>query len=139
MFQLHERLAQDTMIVGEFPLSLVLLMNDSQYPWLILVPKRAELTEMHELSEEDQRQLMKESVFVSKAMKKFFAAKKMNVAALGNMVSQLHVHHVARFEHDIAWPKPVWGVASSVVYAEEQKESVLMQYKNLLKEMLLEA
>lgn len=136
MFQLHQRLAQDTVKVGEFLLCEVLMMNDSHYPWIILVPKRDAITEIHDLDHADQQQLMCESSYVAKLMKQHYAAKKMNVAALGNMVSQLHIHHIARFEQDAAWPKPVWGVVSAEKYNEEKLHALVKQYQQLFTEML---
>lgn len=109
MFQLHEQLKEDTLVVGSFKLSLVLLHKDANYPWAILVPKRADVKEIHHLSDEDQIQLIRESSHLSEVMTSLFAPKSMNVAALGNSVPQLHVHHVARFEGDLAWPGAIWG------------------------------
>lgn len=108
-FELHPRLAADTIILGDLPLSRVLLAKDSRYPWLILVPKRADIREIHWLNEEEQLQLMRESCAVARLMEAELAADKINVAALGNMVPQLHLHHVARFTQDAAWPDPIWG------------------------------
>lgn len=118
MFELHPRLAQDSLLVGQFPLSLLLLSKDANYPWCILVPRRAEVFEIHHLSEEDQGQLMRESCRLSEVMTSVFDAHKMNVAALGNVVRQLHVHHIARFTEDPAWPQPIWGAVAHKDYAE---------------------
>jgi diadenosine tetraphosphate (Ap4A) HIT family hydrolase len=101
-FELHPRLAADCEILGELSLARVLLMKDANYPWVILVPKVNDIRELHELSEKDQQQLIAESSFVSARMQDIFQADKMNVAALGNMVPQLHVHIIARFENDPA-------------------------------------
>lgn len=108
-FELHPRLSADTVPVGTLPLSRVLLMNDLAYPWCILVPQRNAIREIHELAADDQLQLLQEISGVSSAMAAAFAADKMNVAALGNVVPQLHVHVIARFEADPVWPAPVWG------------------------------
>ncbi len=108
-FELHPRLAADTFPVGALPLCRVLLMDDLAFPWCILVPERAHVREIHALSATDQLQLIREISGVSAAMETAFAADKMNVAALGNQVPQLHVHIIARFEADSAWPAPVWG------------------------------
>ena len=124
-FKLAPRLAADTFLVGEAPLSQVLLMNDARYPWLILVPRRADVTEPFELSEADQAQLLQESMRLGEAMKAHFAADKINIAALGNQVAQLHVHHIARFHTDDAWPGPVWGVGSSVPYQEAALDTLM--------------
>ncbi len=96
-FALDPRLAANTFVVGGTPLSQLLLMNDARYPWLILVPRRCDVTELFELSEADQAQLWRESMRLGEAMKEHFAADKLNIAALGNQVAQLHVHHIARF------------------------------------------
>lgn len=108
-FELHPRLAADTVEITRLPLCRVLLMNDANYPWVILVPERTGIREIHELSETGQIQLIKESSHVSRVMSQLFNPEKMNIAALGNVVPQLHIHHIARFEHDPAWPRPVWG------------------------------
>lgn len=121
-FCLHPQLVADTFLLGELPLSLVLLANDSQYPWLILVPKRANIREIHRLSAADQQQLMRESCAVAGLLETALAADKINVAALGNMVPQLHVHHVARFSTDAAWPSPIWGKHPALAYADGQHQ-----------------
>lgn len=122
MFCLDERLQADTIYLGRFALSEVLLMNDSRYPWVILVPAQTNLYEYYHLSNDDYDQLMKDSVWVAEKMADFFAAKSMNVGSLGNVVAQLHVHHVARFEGDPAWPGPVWGHSPAVPYDKEALE-----------------
>ena len=119
MFELHPQLKEDTVIVGQFKLSMVLLHKDANYPWVILVPKRANVNEIHHLAEDDQVQLIRESSHLSEVMTSLFAPKTMNVAALGNMVPQLHVHHVARFEDDPAWPGAIWGKAPAKNYDEK--------------------
>ena len=111
MFKLDSRLHNDTFFVCDLSLCRVLLMNDSQFPWLILVPMKNDIAEIIDLSEEEQITLLKESALASKAMQALFSPLKLNVAALGNVVRQLHVHHVARFENDCAWPKPVWATS----------------------------
>lgn len=109
MFNLHPQLAQDTFLVGEFPLSTCRLMNDCQFPWLILIPRVAGIRELYELSADDQAQFLRESSWLSSQLAKTFQADKMNIAALGNQVPQLHFHHIVRYQNDIAWPNPVWG------------------------------
>ncbi|QLH40278.1 MAG: HIT domain-containing protein [Defluviicoccus sp.] len=109
MFELHPTLAADTRVVGGLSLSLLLMMDDATWPWVILVPQRASIREIHELSVADRAILIDEVAKVSEAMAMLFAPDKLNVAALGNVVSQLHVHVVARFRDDPAWPAPVWG------------------------------
>ena len=119
MFKLHPQLEKDCLLVGEYPLCRLLLVNDDNYPWFILVPRRADVSEVFQLSEEDQLQLMKESNGLSALLAEHFQADKLNVAALGNMVPQLHIHHIVRYKNDIAWPKPVWGVVPAEPYSDE--------------------
>ncbi|SFM14507.1 HIT domain-containing protein [Halopseudomonas yangmingensis] len=109
MFSLHHQLLADCRKVGRFPLSLLLLMKDAQYPWFILVPQREDVSEIFQLNALDRRQLLDESCHLAEVLKDVFAADKLNIAALGNMVPQLHVHHVVRYRSDVAWPAPVWG------------------------------
>ena len=93
-------------------------MNDSRYPWVILVPRVSGVSEIFELTQGDQFQLMRESSAVAKVMTQLFLPKKLNIAAIGNKVSQLHVHHVARSESDAVWPEPVWGRGAALNYSE---------------------
>src|SRR5690606_75719 len=108
-FSLHPRIEADSVRVGALPLCEVRLHRDGRYPWVVLVPRRPDIREIHELALADRRQLMDESCAVAEAMQRLFSADKMNVAALGNLVPQLHVHSVARFVGDDAWPAPIWG------------------------------
>ncbi len=124
-FALHPQLAADTVEITRLPLCRVLLMNDANYPWLILVPQRPQLRELFELSADEQTQFMRESSQVARMMSRTFNADKINIAALGNVVPQLHIHHIARYTHDPAWPAPVWGRLPSVPYDEEQIKSRL--------------
>ncbi len=98
---LHPQLAQDCSVIGHFPLCQLLLMEDANYPWFILVPARADITEIHQLSVADQQQLMHESVVLSQALEQAFSPDKLNIAALGNVVPQLHVHHILPVAHDV--------------------------------------
>ncbi|MEW7864730.1 HIT domain-containing protein [Aeromonas diversa] len=118
MFELHPRLAADTRVLGDLPLCRVLLSRDSQYPWLILVPRIANLREVHHLGEADQQQLMRESCAVAALMEASLRPDKINLGALGNLVPQLHLHHVARFTSDAAWPGPIWGAKPAQPYSE---------------------
>lgn len=120
MFELHERLAADTVTITDWPLCRILLMNDATYPWLILVPRRHGVTEMHELDPSDRATLMEEITEASRRLHHHANADKMNVAALGNVVPQLHVHVIARFVGDAAWPKPVWGVMPAQPFGEAE-------------------
>ena len=135
-FELDPRLAADTFLVGETPLSQVLLMNDARYPWLILVPRRADITEPFELKEADRAQLWQESMRLGQAMKAHFAADKLNIAALGNQVLQLHVHHIVRFHVDAAWPGPVWGVGSAVPYQKAPVDTLMYDLRSVLQHPL---
>lgn len=125
MFTLDPRLQKDTIAIASLPLCELLLMNDANYPWLILVPRREGARELMELSAEDQLQFMQESNAISKLLQTQFAAEKLNVAALGNVVAQLHIHHVARFSSDAVWPKPVWGALPAVAYQEDKLAEVI--------------
>jgi diadenosine tetraphosphate (Ap4A) HIT family hydrolase len=108
-FALHPQLAADCHRLGSFPLCLLLLMNEARYPWFILVPQRVGLREIYELDAADQALLLGESAALSRALVRAFAADKLNLAALGNIVPQLHLHHIVRHHGDAAWPAPVWG------------------------------
>lgn len=120
-FALHPRLAADCQVLGDFPLCRLLLMNDTQYPWFILVPRRENLREIYELSDVDQLQLLRESSQLSRALMQTFKGDKLNIAALGNQVPQLHLHHIVRFHNDPAWPAPVWGKFPATPYTDAQR------------------
>lgn len=128
-FSLHPRLSADCFVAGDWPLSRLLLMNDSQYPWYILVPRRDEIREIHELDAADQTQLFRESMILSRALALAYKGDKLNIAALGNVVPQLHLHHVVRYTHDAAWPAPVWGRHPAKPYGEA---AALAQIERLL-------
>lgn len=134
MFVLDQRLLQDTVPVGDFPLSRLLLSNDSQYPWFILVPRRADISEVFQLSEADQAQLWSETNSLSQTLQRLFNADKMNVAALGNVVSQLHMHVIVRHKTDVAWPAPVWGKHPAVPYSAAQSAAIIARLKDVLVE-----
>lgn len=119
MIEVHPQLEKDTVIIGTFELSLVLLNKDSNYPWCILVPKREDVQEIHQLAPEDQLLLLSESVRLAEVMEDLFAPDKLNIATLGNIVPQLHVHHIARYQKDVCWPKPIWGQVAPVPYPPE--------------------
>lgn len=121
-FELHPRLAADTIAIGALPLCRVLLMNDKSFPWCLAVPQRNAIRELHELSKTEQAQLMEEVTGISAAMQDAYAADKMNIAALGNQVPQLHLHIIARFESDPAWPAPVWGKFPPQPYSPSEQE-----------------
>jgi diadenosine tetraphosphate (Ap4A) HIT family hydrolase len=115
-FTLHPRLEKDTGSVGDLPLSRVLVMNDANFPWLILVPRRAKVSEIIDLADHEQATLMIEIGCVATALKALTGCEKLNIAAIGNIVPQLHVHVVARRRGDVAWPKPVWGNSPPLDY-----------------------
>jgi diadenosine tetraphosphate (Ap4A) HIT family hydrolase len=118
-FQLDRRLAADTHRVARWALSSVLLMDDANYPWLILVPERPDLKDFHDLAPADLTALCDEMVRASRCLQALFRPDKINLAALGNQVSQLHLHVIARFAGDAAWPKPVWGAVPPRRYTAE--------------------
>jgi len=124
-FQLHAQLAKDCFVIKDLELCRLLLMNDKNYPWCILVPMREGKKDIYELSDAEQILFIKESSRLSAVMMELFKGKKMNVAALGNMVPQLHIHHVVRKENDACWPRPVWGQVPPVFYAEKEAQTLM--------------
>jgi diadenosine tetraphosphate (Ap4A) HIT family hydrolase len=135
-YQLHPQLDKDTIKLGEMPLSDVLLMNDARYPWLILVPRRADIGEIYQLDDDDQVQLLRESSYLTRTLQQTFNADKMNIAALGNVVPQLHIHHVVRYEGDAVWPKPIWGVGEAQHYTADEVAIVTQILKQALADYL---
>jgi diadenosine tetraphosphate (Ap4A) HIT family hydrolase len=123
-FDLHPTLARDTVEVTRLPLCRVLLMRDKRFPWLILVPERAAVRELHELPPEDRARLIEEVARVGETLERLFQPDKLNAGALGNIVPQLHVHVVARFANDAAWPGPVWGSGAAVPYPQDELEEL---------------
>ncbi|WP_144393111.1 HIT family protein [Pleionea sediminis] len=137
-FILDERLDADCHLVADLSLSRLLLMNDNQYPWLILVPRVNEVQEMYELSTEDQKLLWTEIADVSRLLKKLYQPTKINIGALGNIVRQLHVHVIARYETDKSWPGPVWGAHPPQNYLNEECMSTIEKIrKELVAQKLL--
>ncbi|ATH83220.1 HIT family protein [Ectopseudomonas hydrolytica] len=134
MFALDSRLQQDCLLIGDFPLCRLLLMNDANYPWFILVPRREEVSELFQLDAADQRQLWQETTLLAETLKDTFAADKMNVATLGNVVSQLHMHVIVRRRGDAAWPAPVWGRNPPRPYEEEQVRQLVSKLRLVLTE-----
>lgn len=132
MFSLDSRLQQDTLVIGDFPLSRLLLSNDSNYPWFILVPRRDDVSELFQLDDKDQLQLWRETTALAETLKDTFAADKLNVATLGNVVSQLHMHVIVRRRDDAAWPAPVWGRHPAKPYTPEQVSQVREKLKRVL-------
>jgi len=123
-FALHPTLARDTVEVARLPLCRVLLMNDRRFPWLILVPERESVREIHELPPAGRAMLIEEVARAGRVLTRLFTPDKVNVGALGNVVPQLHVHVVARFAADAAWPGPVWGSGAAEPYAEDALEEI---------------
>lgn len=131
-FALHAQLSADTVSVYELPLCGVRLMDDATYPWLILVPRVADARELVDLDEAQQADLMREISTCSRVLQHAFAPDKLNVAALGNMVPQLHVHVIARLRSDPAWPAPVWGRAPAQPYACDARDARVAQLRAAL-------
>ena len=132
MFALDSRLEQDTFALGDFPLCRLLLSKDANYPWFILVPRRPDISELFHLDDSEREQLWKETNFLSETLKDCFAADKMNIAALGNVVSQLHIHVIVRRLTDVAWPAPVWGNKPAIEYSADQLNEVRQRVKAAL-------
>jgi len=129
---IHPQLAEDCLVVGKMPLCHLLLMLDANYPWFILVPDRDGIREIYELSDADQQQLLQESSRLGQALMQGFNGDKLNIAALGNVVPQLHVHHIVRYETDPAWPAPVWGRVAPRIYESALREQVITILKQNL-------
>jgi diadenosine tetraphosphate (Ap4A) HIT family hydrolase len=128
-FHLHPRLQADCFLVGHLALSQVLMMNDSLYPWFILVPRRIDITEIHQLNAADRLQLLAESCLLAETLQSIYRPDKLNIAAIGNLVPQLHVHHVARYRTDTAWPAPIWGKFPPQPYTHKQAEARIHQLR----------
>lgn len=124
-FTLDVRLDADTYLVMDLPLSRVLLMNDARFPWVILVPRRADCAEWLDFSPEDQQQLLQEQLRVMAVLQELTGAHKLNVANLGNMVRQFHLHVIARFDSDAAWPGPVWGQGVREEYSDDEAQALI--------------
>jgi diadenosine tetraphosphate (Ap4A) HIT family hydrolase len=131
VFVLDSRLQQDSLVLGEFSLCQLLLSKDANYPWFILVPKRAGVSELFELDAAEQQQLWQETTLLAEALKASYGADKMNVATLGNVVSQLHMHVIVRQRDDAAWPAPVWGKCAPVGYTDDQLQAVRQRLRGL--------
>ena len=133
-FALHPQLAKDTLLIGHLAGSKLLLMNDARFPWLVLVPTHDDLQELHELTEASFTEVIQGIQQISEKLQRLTNAPKMNIAALGNQVPQLHIHIIARLHDDPAWPGPVWGVGDPLPYGEEE-QNVLIR---TLQEQLLD-
>ena len=131
-FTLHSQLAADCFMIGDWPLCRLLRMNDRTYPWLILVPRVAGARDMIDLSDNDQMRLTREIAQASTALRQELRCDKLNVAALGNVVPQLHVHVIARFTKDAAWPKPIWGVIPPAAFPAAEAKMEVARWRELL-------
>ncbi|PXV61629.1 Diadenosine tetraphosphate (Ap4A) hydrolase [Dyella jiangningensis] len=131
-FALDPRLANDTRHVVSLELCDVLLMNDARFPWLVLVPRRAGMAEICDLSPDEQTMLWREVTLASQALRAQGDFDKLNLGALGNIVRQLHVHVVGRREGDAAWPGPVWGNGTALPYGEDALASLLQGLRDAL-------
>jgi diadenosine tetraphosphate (Ap4A) HIT family hydrolase len=132
-WSLHPQLAHDTVPIGDLPLARALLTNDANYPWLILVPRLPGLVELIDLEENAQVQLLGEIAATARVLKSITQCDKLNIAALGNQVPQLHVHVIARRHTDAAWPKPVWGVEPPLPYEQTRLRAFLEALRRSLK------
>ena len=130
MFELHPTLKKDTIFIKDLKLCQLLLMNNSRYPWVILVPKKAGMVELTDLNREEQNLLMEEIDFISRKMQQIFNPDKLNTAALGNMVPQLHIHIIVRYKTDPVFPKPVWVDSETGMYEENKLREVLQKLQN---------
>lgn len=130
-FKLHPKLEADTFFIKDLPLCRLLLINDSQYPWVVLVPRVSDITEAHQLNPEDRLQLVKESDTLCHFMESLFTPDKLNVAAIGNVVPQLHIHHIARYRHDVVWPSPVWGARPANPYSDSDGQYVISKFASI--------
>ena len=129
MFEIHADLRRDCFAIGKFPLCHLLVMNDVNFPWFILVPECSDVREIYQLSSTDQQQLLCESSYLAQQLALEFNADKMNIAALGNITPQLHVHHIVRYRRDPAWPKPVWGQRPATPYTATQRADLMARLK----------
>jgi len=125
MAEIHEQLRNDCIVIGRLELCHVLLMNDANYPWCILVPDREDIREVYQLDKKDRLLLMEESAALGQSLMQIFTGDKLNVAALGNMVPQLHIHHIVRYRDDPAWPMPVWGRLAAKPYSSAAKNNMI--------------
>jgi diadenosine tetraphosphate (Ap4A) HIT family hydrolase len=133
IFQLHPQLEHDTDLIGHFPLCKVLLHKDNAAPWIILVPQRENVKEFHHLLMADQQQYLIESQVICQALEALFTPDKINLGSLGNIVPQLHLHHIARFKNDIAWPGPIWGKTEGKHRTAEQQQQLMIRLHSLLR------
>ncbi|MGH8213047.1 MAG: HIT domain-containing protein [Rhodanobacteraceae bacterium] len=129
-FALDPHLAADTVFITDWRLSRLLLMDDARFPWLILVPRRADATELDDLATDEQAELLREINRAMALLRELAPREKFNIGALGNIVRQLHVHVVARHESDTAWPGPVWGSGAAVRYRSTARDTLVERFRN---------
>jgi len=135
IFKLDERLAQDSVYVAHLAWCQLRLHKDSRYPWLIVIPERPLVTELYELEYSEQVEYMRISSLVCKVLNASFSPHKINVASLGNIVKQLHIHHIARFEYDETWPGPVWGLGKAILYSNEHLQKMVASLRQTITEI----
>jgi diadenosine tetraphosphate (Ap4A) HIT family hydrolase len=131
-FNLHPQLKKDTFFIGSLKIADILLMNDSRYPWLILVPRINGVCDITDLPVEQRAEFTEEINHVAILMKQHYQPERMNIAMIGNIVPQLHCHIIARFKEDFAWAKPVWGIGEAVAYKEVEQEKIVSLLQKLL-------
>jgi diadenosine tetraphosphate (Ap4A) HIT family hydrolase len=119
-FTLHPQLAKDSIELMDLPLCKLLLINDENFPWFVLVPRIIGVEEIFQLDWQQQQQMLNESSLVSELLMQVFSGDKLNIAALGNVVPQLHIHHVVRYKNDLCWPKPIWGLLPAKPYSSDK-------------------
>ena len=136
LFELHEQLKADTVIITRLKLSLLLMLNDRSVPWLILVPERDGVRELHELAREDRRQLTEEVVLASRAIQNLYNPDKLNIGSLGNLVPQLHVHVIGRYKTDRAWPGPIWGTGPRRPYSPDEAAMACKRLKEAIERII---
>ncbi|WP_347986358.1 HIT domain-containing protein [Methylomonas sp. AM2-LC] len=137
-FKLHPRLEQDCLTVGQMTLCTLMLMNDSQYPWYILVPSRPDINEIYQLAITDQQALLAESSLLAEKLQLIYRPDKLNIATIGNLVPQLHMHHIVRYQKDSTWPAPVWGKLPALPYSEPQAEAEISRMRMALQAYLID-
>lgn len=131
-FSLHPRLAADSTYVGDFALSQLRLAGADFGPWLLLIPRKHDIEEIHHLSPSDQQTLWQESALIANCLESLFVPDKLNIAAIGNLVPQLHLHHVARFRDDAVWPNPIWGHLQASPRSPSQQAALISQFREAL-------
>ncbi len=135
-FSLHPQLANDCIVITDLPLCRLLLCDDKAYPWFILVPRLVDITDVYQMDWQQQQQFLNESSLLSELLMTEFNGDKMNVAALGNVVPQLHIHHVVRYKTDACWPKPIWGQQALIPYSSNELQGIKQRIQAKLKKII---